>query len=138
MPVSERTRLATAKARVSRPSSAPESAPPAPDQKYLIRLFRPEDGIHVSRCAFRTYGYNYSREEIYYPERLIRLHETGAAISVVAYDEKGELAGCLAKAQKAYRHAVHQAHSARDGHAAAVRKAKRLEVKQDGACRKRF
>ncbi len=73
-----------------------ESAPPAPDQKYLIRLFRPEDGIHVSRCAFRTYGYNYSREEIYYPERLIRLHETGAAISVVAYDEKGELAGCLA------------------------------------------
>ena len=74
----------------------PEDAPPAPDQKYLIRLFRPEDAMHVSRCAFRTYAYNYSREEIYYPERLIRLHETGAALSVVAFDEKGELAACLA------------------------------------------
>jgi hypothetical protein len=52
--------------------------------------------------------------------------------------DAGELAGCLAKAQKAYRHAVHQAHSARGNRAAAVRKAKRLEAKQDTACRKRF
>jgi hypothetical protein len=52
--------------------------------------------------------------------------------------DAGELAGCLAKAQKAYRHAVHQAHSARGNRAAGVRKAKRLEAKQDTVCRKRF
>lgn len=73
-----------------------EDVPQAPEQNYTIRPFLPADAIQISRCAYRTYGFTYEKEDLYFPERLVRLHESRELISIVALDEAGQLAGYVA------------------------------------------
>lgn len=70
-----------------------EEVPLAPEQNYSIRLLRPEDGIRVSQCIYRTYGNTYPNEDLYYPERIIQQNESGELISAVTLDEQGEIVG---------------------------------------------
>lgn len=63
---------------------------------YIIRRMLPQDAVRVCQCFYRTFGYSYD-EELYIPERLIHLNQTGEFISVVAVDEEsGEVAGHVA------------------------------------------
>ncbi len=56
---------------------------------YQIRLFQPEDGIPVARCAYRAYGYSYA-DHVYDPAQLIEQNKTGSLISLVVRSEDDE------------------------------------------------
>jgi anti-sigma regulatory factor (Ser/Thr protein kinase) len=70
-----------------------EDEPLAPPQEYTIRRLRPEEGIRVSQCIYRTYGATYPNEDLYYPERITLMNETGEMISAVTLDESGNVVG---------------------------------------------
>ena len=42
---------------------------------------------------YRVYGYSYSNEDFYYPERLAHDLETGVQVGVVAVADNGEIVG---------------------------------------------
>jgi hypothetical protein len=67
--------------------------PLAPEQSYTIRRLKPDDAVQVSRCVYRVYGYTYPNEDIYYPERISGLNESGELISAVALDAEGTVVG---------------------------------------------
>ncbi len=54
---------------------------------YDVRLMKGEEAIEVSRCAYKSHGYSFFDDHIYYPERLVELNENGAMISAVAVTE---------------------------------------------------
>ena len=59
---------------------------------YHVQLLEPSQAIDVCRSAYRTYGYSYIYEHIYYPERIVEMTKTGELISVVAVcDETNEI-----------------------------------------------
>ena len=64
---------------------------------YEIREMLPHEAIEVSKCAYMTFGYSYSNEQVYYPERLRQLNEEGQMVSMVAVSEENEIMGhmCL-------------------------------------------
>jgi anti-sigma regulatory factor (Ser/Thr protein kinase) len=73
-----------------------EDEPLAPPQTYSIRRLRPEDALAVSQCVYRSYGYSYGNADLYYPQRIVHLNETGQLVSIVAVDEAGAVVGHLA------------------------------------------
>jgi len=59
---------------------------------YHTELLQPKQAVEISQCAYKTYGYTYIMENIYYPERLIEMTNTGELISAVAVtDDTGEV-----------------------------------------------
>ncbi len=72
------------------PPAAPRSKPP---EEFTIRLFQPADALEVSRSIYKTYGFSYPNEHMYFPQRLIKLNETGRVLSVVAVTPSGDVAG---------------------------------------------
>jgi len=62
-------------------------------QDYTIRLLAPEDAIRVAQLMYRVYGYSYSNEDFYYPERLAHDLTTGTQVGVVAVADNGEIVG---------------------------------------------
>jgi serine/threonine-protein kinase RsbW len=72
-------------------------APAAPEDAQLeIRMMRPEESLELSRCVYRSYGYSYDWDSIYYPDRIRELQESGVMRSCVAVTPKGEFVGHLA------------------------------------------
>jgi anti-sigma regulatory factor (Ser/Thr protein kinase) len=72
-------------------------APTAPaDTPLDIRVMRPEESFELSRCVYRSYGYSYDRNDIYYPDRIRELQESGLMHSCVAVTPEGEFVGHLA------------------------------------------
>lgn len=71
----------------------PFKAPLAPEQEYTVRCFQPEDALGIARCIYRVYGYSYMHQDCYFPDRVIRMNETGELVSVVAADASGEVVG---------------------------------------------
>lgn len=70
-------------------AAAPEaaSAEPAVIQEkiaYDVRDLQPSEAIEVTRCAYKSHGYTFFDEHIYYPDRLIELNRSGQMISAVA------------------------------------------------------
>ena len=60
---------------------------------YTIRLLRPGDGIRLAQLMYRVYGYSYSNEDFYYPERLDHNLASGRHVGVVAVAYDGEIVG---------------------------------------------
>ena len=61
---------------------------------FHVELLQKKQAIEISQCAYRTYGYTYIMENIYYPERLIEMSKSGELISAVAVcDDTGEAMG---------------------------------------------
>ncbi|MDO9635147.1 MAG: ATP-binding protein [Paludibacter sp.] len=59
---------------------------------FHTELLQKKQAIEISQCAYKTYGYTYIMENIYYPERLIEMTNTGELISAVAVtDDTGEV-----------------------------------------------
>jgi len=59
-----------------------------------VEVLQQKQAIEISQCAYRTYGYTYIMENIYYPERLIEMTRSGELISAVAVcEENGEVMG---------------------------------------------
>jgi serine/threonine-protein kinase RsbW len=71
-------------------------APAASEDVQLdIRMMRPEESAALSRAVYRSYGYSYDWDDIYYPERIQELQESGLMRSCVAVSA-GEIVGHLA------------------------------------------
>ena len=71
-------------------------APAAPkDTSLEVRMMRPEESFELSRCVYRSYGYSYDWDDIYYPERIQTLQESGLMRSCVAVTQEGEFVGHL-------------------------------------------
>jgi len=73
------------------------NAPAVPEDVSLeIRMMRPEESFELSRCVYRSYGYSYDWDYIYYPDRIRELQEEGLMRSCVAVTPEGEIVGHLA------------------------------------------
>lgn len=73
------------------------AAPAAPEDAPLeIRMMRPEESVELSRCVYRSYGYSYDWDYVYYPDRIRELQEGGLMRSCVAVTSEGEFVGHLA------------------------------------------
>jgi anti-sigma regulatory factor (Ser/Thr protein kinase) len=64
--------------------SAPESPGVQEKIDYGVRLMEPHEAIEISRGAYRSHGYTFFDETIYYPDHIVELNNTGELISVVA------------------------------------------------------
>lgn len=58
-----------------------------------IRFTKPEEIPQICRSIYRTYGYSYDHDVIYYPERFQELIEAGLVISAVAVTPEGTVVG---------------------------------------------
>jgi GNAT superfamily N-acetyltransferase len=84
--------------RLDPPAVKAEGSPrqathPESTQDYTIRLLRPEDAIRLAQLMYRVYGYTYSNQDFYYPDRLAHDLETGRHVGVVALADNGEIVG---------------------------------------------
>jgi len=61
--------------------------------EFHVHLMKPSEALEVSRSAYKAYGYTYSNEHIYYPDRMVELNESGQLISATAVTPDGVLAG---------------------------------------------
>lgn len=52
--------------------------------EYDVRGLDENEAIEVSRCAYKTHGYTFFDDHIYYPERLVEMNRTSEMISAVA------------------------------------------------------
>lgn len=66
---------------------------PAPPAKYQYRLMEAADAIQIAKCVYRTYGYTYPGEHVYYPERVVTMNQSGELVSALALTETGEVVG---------------------------------------------
>jgi anti-sigma regulatory factor (Ser/Thr protein kinase) len=72
-------------------------APAASEEVALeIRMMRPEESAELSRCVYRSYGYSYDWDYVYFPDRIRKLQESGLMRSCVAVTSEGEFVGHLA------------------------------------------
>ncbi len=61
--------------------------------EFDVRLMAEHEAIEVSRCAYKSHGYSFFDEHIYYPERLVELNRSGDLISAVAVTRDGTFMG---------------------------------------------
>jgi len=66
-------------------------AQPPEKMQIQIRLMDPSEAVEVSRLFYRAYGYTYTIDDIYYPDRFRKLLEDGKILSVVGTNSKGEI-----------------------------------------------
>ena len=69
----------------------PRAGPETPG--YTVRRLRAEDATGVAACVRRVYGDSYLHRELYQPDQIIRLNETGELVSVVALDAGEQVVG---------------------------------------------
>lgn len=58
-----------------------------------VRPIEPSDAPEIAKTVYKTYGYSYPRDYIYYPEKLVALNARGEVHSAVAVTEQNEIAG---------------------------------------------
>jgi len=75
------------------PPPIPEVEDSVGEYAFHVRHIEPDDAIQVSKCIYKTYGYTYPHEYVYYPEKLVELNEKGRIHSAVAVTENGKIAG---------------------------------------------
>jgi anti-sigma regulatory factor (Ser/Thr protein kinase) len=76
-------------------ASAKSGTAPVGEADITIRLMRPDESLSLARCAYRCYGYTYSTDNFYFPERVHELVESGLMVSVVAVTPGDEIIGHL-------------------------------------------
>jgi len=69
---------------------------PRADDVPILKMMEETDVIKLSRCVYRSYGYSYAGEALYYPEKIISLMKDGLLKSCVAISKDGEVVGHLA------------------------------------------
>jgi len=60
---------------------------------YDVRRMAPDEAIEISRCAYKSHGYTFFDDHIYYPDRLIELNQSDEMISAVAVTKDGVFMG---------------------------------------------
>ena len=54
---------------------------------YNVRRMEPAEAVEIARCAYKSHGYTFFDDHIYYPERIIELNKTDEMISAIAVTE---------------------------------------------------
>lgn len=75
------------------PAPGPGAAAREPAPIAGIRPLKEEEALALARLVYRSYGYSYVSEYLYYPERIVARMREGMLCSWVAVSENGELAG---------------------------------------------
>lgn len=83
------------KLRFGQATATPEEPEKATDA-VTLRLLRPDDALNLSRCIYRSYGYSYGNDLVYYPDKVVEALESGRMVSCAAVNEAGEIIGHLA------------------------------------------
>ncbi|MCF8239933.1 MAG: GNAT family N-acetyltransferase [Melioribacteraceae bacterium] len=74
-----------------------KNAPPAdPDEELYFDLMIPDQAVDLARCVYRSYGYSYPNDSIYFPDKRKELIESGLLESCVVTNSKDEIVGHLA------------------------------------------
>ena len=55
--------------------------------QILIRKMQPSDAISIARVIYRTYGYTYPNEDMYYPQKIQEFNASFKLVSIVCIDE---------------------------------------------------
>ena len=63
---------------------------------YTISTVEPTEAVEIAKLIYRTYGYTYVREELYYPERIERALEQGEKFGVLVRTDQGRAVGYFA------------------------------------------
>lgn len=66
------------------------------DPVYDLLPITPDDAGDVAKLIYRTYGYTYAKEELYYPEKIRRALRQGEKFGVIARTRSGRAAGMFA------------------------------------------
>ena len=61
--------------------------------EYDVRGLEEDEAIEVSRCAYKTHGYTFFDDHIYYPERLVAMNRNSEMISAVAVTRENVFMG---------------------------------------------
>ncbi len=64
--------------------------------EYTIAPVTEEDAEDISRLIYRSYGYTYPKEEMYYPDKIKQALREGKKFGVIVRTEKGEAVGYFA------------------------------------------
>ncbi|UNC91041.1 ATP-binding protein [Candidatus Contubernalis alkaliaceticus] len=78
--------------RETPPDEKPDKVPEDKKVKVDVRQMLSTEAVEVSRCFFDAYGYSYVHDNVYYPERLAALNQSGDIYSAVAVSPWGEVA----------------------------------------------
>jgi serine/threonine-protein kinase RsbW len=80
---------------------SPTAADPGRVEKkpFTVRLMDPSEAIAVSMLFYRAYGYTYSIDTIYYPDKFSQLHQEGKIVSVVTVADNNKIVGHIALAR---------------------------------------
>ena len=60
---------------------------------YEVRLMEPPEAIEISKCAYRSHGYTFFTDHIYYPEQIVEMNQGGHMVSAVAVTDDGKFMG---------------------------------------------
>jgi len=66
------------------------------DIELTYCLMEEKDAVPMARCMYRSYGYSYGNDFVYYPEKVIELIKSKLLHSCVVFNPEGELIGHLA------------------------------------------
>ena len=75
------------------PSPPPPAVLAADRFKCRVRRLKPDDAAEVSKTIYKTYGYTYPHDYVYYPDQIVALNESGRLFSAVAVAGDNEIAG---------------------------------------------
>lgn len=77
------------------PGTAPLRGPAVITERidYIVRRMEPHEAIEVSKGAYRSHGYSFFDDHIYYPDHIIELNRNGQMVSAVAVTREGEFMG---------------------------------------------
>ena len=65
---------------------------PTEGTRFTIREMKPSEAVEVAKLIYRAYGYSYTVEHFYYPERIEEYNRDGFLLSHVAVTEENEIA----------------------------------------------
>jgi len=63
---------------------------------YEVRLMEPRDAVEISRGAYKSHGYTFFDDRIYYPEKVVEMNRTGELVSAVAVTADNKFMGHVA------------------------------------------
>jgi len=72
------------------PGSAAVPASTLPTEDYVFAEAAPEDAEDIAKLIFRTYGYTYAKEEVYFPKRVEETLRERTRLAVVVRTPSGE------------------------------------------------
>jgi serine/threonine-protein kinase RsbW len=68
----------------------------AADEPLTYVMMKSEEAVSLARCVYRSYGYSYPNDTIYFPEKRKELIDSGLIEACIVMNSKGEIIGHLA------------------------------------------